>query len=427
MAPQAVAHAVIGWCICDTTGKCGRLLLPGMRGTAHCRPQQTHGHHSRRGSRVGEEAEQLGEQQQGGGDEIEQLKQQQGGEDADVLGGYASDAVRPRERARRERERETSHYGDPRATYKDLPRRKTNPRTRLQHHGGISVGSTKAAELFERIYGMARLVGRWAAENNASYTIFCGSLLGAMRDGAIIPHDDDIDLLMAKADFERLRALKPIKGKYFRMFGSFFCINHMSRDWIQLFPATLGKNSNPASCLDAGVDIWSTASNHKDMRFYIKNNVRGFWSEYLKEKKKVHIKGNNNFFDLDNHRGSLVLRSFGPLELLSLSDSAAVLYLCEEFGCDHIRQGFYRDAAATRAASHNPGDMALCGHSCTAVVEILGIGCDFTWDSGCHNNTPPPGHTNASTGYDLCPSICSHSGSSFEPWPLSLGLPSTPT
>lgn len=55
-------------------------------------------------------------------------------------------------------------------------------------------------------------VDKFCRENNITYYIGCGTLLGAIRHKGYIPWDDDIDILMPRPDYERF--LKEYKGKY---------------------------------------------------------------------------------------------------------------------------------------------------------------------------------------------------------------------
>lgn len=49
--------------------------------------------------------------------------------------------------------------------------------------------------------------GRLCKENGLTWWLFFGGLIGAVRHGGFIPWDDDIDILMPRADFDRLRTM----------------------------------------------------------------------------------------------------------------------------------------------------------------------------------------------------------------------------
>lgn len=61
------------------------------------------------------------------------------------------------------------------------------------------------AELRVQLADIVRVCDR----HNIQYNLMCGSLLGAVRHQGIIPWDDDVDLLMTRAEFQKFREVYP--------------------------------------------------------------------------------------------------------------------------------------------------------------------------------------------------------------------------
>lgn len=55
-------------------------------------------------------------------------------------------------------------------------------------------------------------IDRVCRENGLRYSLAYGTLLGAVRHGGFIPWDDDVDIMMPREDYERLRAIWPEKA-----------------------------------------------------------------------------------------------------------------------------------------------------------------------------------------------------------------------
>lgn len=55
----------------------------------------------------------------------------------------------------------------------------------------------------ELLYPIVESYDSFCRKNNLRYTIYAGTLLGAIRHGGMIPWDDDIDVLMPRPDYNR--------------------------------------------------------------------------------------------------------------------------------------------------------------------------------------------------------------------------------
>lgn len=61
------------------------------------------------------------------------------------------------------------------------------------------------AELYAALGDAVRVL----EENGLPYSVMCGTLLGAVRHQAIIPWDDDVDMVLPRASYDRFAALYP--------------------------------------------------------------------------------------------------------------------------------------------------------------------------------------------------------------------------
>lgn len=69
-------------------------------------------------------------------------------------------------------------------------------------------------EIKEIEIGILRYIDVICKENGLTYYLAFGSLLGAVRHKGFIPWDDDIDIMMPRIDYEKLKHVFPLKSKY---------------------------------------------------------------------------------------------------------------------------------------------------------------------------------------------------------------------
>jgi lipopolysaccharide cholinephosphotransferase len=81
--------------------------------------------------------------------------------------------------------------------------------------GGIDTDTLRHVQLVQ--LDILKVIHSVCMENNIAYTLWGGTLLGAVRHKGFIPWDDDLDIALLRKDYEKLIALlksTPIEGYY---------------------------------------------------------------------------------------------------------------------------------------------------------------------------------------------------------------------
>jgi len=80
----------------------------------------------------------------------------------------------------------------------------------VEHQGWmVEVSGERLLKLQQTLLGIMDDLDRVCRENGISYFLSGGTMLGAVRHHGFIPWDDDADIFMTRADYERFRALFP--------------------------------------------------------------------------------------------------------------------------------------------------------------------------------------------------------------------------
>ena len=122
------------------------------------------------------------------------------------------------------------------------------------------------------------------AENNLSYWLDFGTLLGAIRHSGFIPWDDDIDIGMVRADLERL--LEILKNQNDILVQDYF-INNDENGIIKPIQIKWNLNNNISiGCID--IFIYDFCKSNSDERWSRFTNKKDEFKELSRKKEKTY-------------------------------------------------------------------------------------------------------------------------------------------
>lgn len=230
-------------------------------------------------------------------------------------------------------------------------------------------------EIKEIEFELLKQFDSFCKENNIRYFLSNGTLLGAVKYKGFIPWDDDVDVLVPRADYDRLIALFPENDRY-QLF-SFEKNKKYRYPFAKLCNMTTRKEeANIHNGVDLGIDIDVFPLD--------------VWSGDLREAKKEARSIRKNMFFLSLTKLEKA-DSLHPLKRLAKS---TVMVCCKMLGSTHFLKKIVKASRKRTAGSeHYVGCKTWCIYGDREIVPTE-VFSDAVALEFCGMNFPAP------AGYD---------------------------
>lgn len=209
-------------------------------------------------------------------------------------------------------------------------------------------------ELKETTFNLLKVFDAFAKENNITYFLAYGTLLGAIRYKKFIPWDDDVDLLIPREDYDRMVKIYKDNDRY-KMFS-------FERDSRYRFPFAKLCDMNTRKVenlvdngLELGVDIDLFPLDKWD-------------NDFKKAKKEASYIGRNMY-----HMSLSKLTDSGSTKLINKIVKPVVIFFCKKKGYKYYIQNIIRQTTCVKGESQYVGCKVWCvyGIKCINPAEAF--------------------------------------------------------